>query len=167
MFSLGAKAVIGTGTKILIGLAITGWLALYVYGQGVRLEKAEARADKAENAVVSLRGTLRTARALAEDRAVIIEGYTQEVQDARDETDRLNRCLADGTCGLRVSATCVRVDGAGAAVTGADAGTVRLDPGVGQDYSALRQGIKEQRAQVIGLQKELRALHGKCKLFGG
>ena len=159
--------MIGTGTKILIGLAITGWLALYIYGQGVRLEKAQARADTAEKVVVSLRGTLRVARELAEDRAVIIEGYTQEVQDARDETDRLNRCLADGTCGLRVSATCVRVDGAGAAVTGADAGTVRLDPGVGQDYSALQQGIKEQRAQVIGLQKELRALHGKCKLFGG
>ena len=48
MFSIGAKAVMGTGTKILIGLAITGWLALYVYGQGVRLEKAETRADAAE-----------------------------------------------------------------------------------------------------------------------
>ena len=166
MFSLGAKAVMGTGTKILIGLAITGWLALYVYGQGVLLEKAEARADKAEKVVVSLRGTLRTARELAEDRAVIIEGYTQEVQDARAEAELLQRCLADGTCGLRVAATCVRVDGTGAAVAGADAGTVRLDPGVGQDYSALQQGLKEQRAQVIGLQKELRALHGKCKLFG-
>ena len=33
MFSIGAKAVMGTGTKILIGLAITGWLALYAYGQ--------------------------------------------------------------------------------------------------------------------------------------
>ena len=166
MFSIGAKAVMGTGTKILIGLAITGWLALYVYGQGVRLEKAEARADKAEKVVVSLRGTLRTARELAEDRAVIIEGYTQEVQDARAEAELLQRCLTDGTCGLRVAATCVRVDGTGAVVAGADAGTVRLDPGVGQDYSALQQGIKEQRAQVIGLQKELRALHGKCKLFG-
>lgn len=166
MFSLGAKAVMGTGVKILIGLAIIGWLALYVYGLGVQRDKAVARAETAEKVVVSLRGTLRTARELAEDRAVIIEGYAQEVRDARDETDRLNRCLADGTCGLRVAATCVRVDGTGAVVAGADAGTVRLDPGVGQDYSALRQGIKEQRAQVIGLQKELRALHKRCKLFG-
>lgn len=116
--------------------------------------------------VESLRGTMRLQRELATDQAAIETTYIEEKQSAEDEAERLRRCLADGTCGLRVAATCpsVRVDRAGAAASEPDAGAPRLTATAERAYPALVAGIKSQRAQMIGLQAELIALHGKCKI---
>lgn len=130
-------------------------------------DKAQAAADQQQARADSLRNTLSLTRELANEQAQAAASYQTEVKNGRDEAERLRRCIADGTCGLRVSATCVRVDGADSAGSGADAGAPRLTASAEQDYSALYEGLGQQRAQIIGLQQQLRNLHGRCKIGGG
>ena len=117
-------------------------------------------------AVTSLRGTIALQRDLANDQAAIETTYLQEKQRAEDYAESLRRCLAAGTCGLRVAATCpgVPVDGAATAAGGSDAGTPRLTAAAERAYPALVAGLKGQRAQILGLQEQLITLHGKCKI---
>lgn len=121
-----------------------------------------------EAKVASLRVTLRLQRELATDQAVIETDFLKEKQRAEDEADRLRRCRADGSCWLRVAATCpsVRVDGAGPAAGEPDAGAPRLTAAAERAYPALVEGLKTQRAQIAGLQAKLTLLHGKCKIGG-
>ena len=122
--------------------------------------------ERGAAAVASLRGTLALQRDLANDQAAIETTYLQEKQRAEDYAESLRRCLAAGTCGLRVAATCpgVSVDGAGAAVGEPDAGGPRLTAAAERAYPALVAGLKRQRAQILGLQEQLITLHGKCKI---
>ena len=117
-------------------------------------------------AVTSLRGTIALQRDLASDQAAIETTYLQEKQRAEDYAESLRRCLAAGTCGLRVAATCpgVSVDGAATAAGGSDAGAPRLTAAAERAYPALVAGLKRQRAQILGLQEQLITLHGKCKI---
>ena len=115
-------------------------------------------------AVASLRGTIALQRDLASDQAAIETTYLEEKQRAEDYAESLRRCLADGTCGLRVAATCVRVDGAGTAAGQPDAGRPELTAAARRAYPALVAGLATQRAQIAGLQAELTTLHSKCKI---
>lgn len=148
-----------------LGLALI--LALW------RIDNVTADLDAARDAVTesdakaaSLRVTMRLQRELITDYQAAEAEYQKEKTDAQDEADRLRRCLADGTCGLRVNAICpsVRVDRSIAVAGEPDAGAPELTAAAGWDYSALQQGLKEQRAQIKGLQKALISLHGKCKI---
>lgn len=129
-------------------------------------DSAVAAADRSAAKAESLRVTLRISRELITDYQAAEAEYQKETTDAQDEADRLRRCLADGTCGLRVNATCVRVDRPTATAGESDAGTAELTAAAGWDYSALQQGLKEQRAQIKRLQKTLSGLHSKCKIIG-
>lgn len=146
-----------------LGLALV--LALW------RVDHVTTERDDAVKAVTvsdakaaSLRVTMRISREIITGYQAAETKYQKEKADAQDEADRLRRCLADGTCGLRVNATCVRVDRATAVAGEPDAGTPELTAAAGWDYSALQQGLKEQRAQIKGLQKALISLHSKCKI---
>lgn len=155
-------------TRYLIaGLGLALILALW------RIDNVTADRDAARDAVTvsdakvaSLRVTLRISRELVSDYQASEAEYQKEKTDAEDERDRLRRCLADGTCGLRVNATCVRVDRSTAVAGEPDAGSPELTAAAGWDYSALQQGLKEQRAQIKGLQSALISLHSKCKIVG-
>lgn len=127
-------------------------------------DAAVTQRDAATSQAASLRVTLRLQRELATDQAAIETTYLQEKKRAEDYAESLRRCLADGTCGLRVAATCVRVDGAGAAAGDADAGTPELTAAARRAYPALVAGLQQQRAQVVALQQELLALHSRCRL---
>ena len=150
-------------TAAALGLLLAGaiWRLDAVTGQR---DAAIQVADQASAAVASLRGTLALQRELAAEQAAIETTYLQEKQRAEDYAESLRRCLADGTCGLRVAATCVRVDGAGTAAGGPDAGAPRLTAAAERAYPALVAGLKRQRAQILGLQEQLITLHGKCKI---
>lgn len=155
-------------TRYLIaGLGLALILALW------RVDHVTSDRDAAREAVTvsdakvaSLTVTLRISRELVSDYQASEAEYQKEKTDAEDEADRLRRCLADGTCGLRVNATCVRVDRSTAVADEPDAGAPELTAAAGWDYSALQQGLKEQRAQIKGLQSALISLHGKCKIGG-
>ena len=154
---------------LIVGLGLALILALW------RIDNVTTARDVARDAVTasdakaaSLRVTMRLQRELVTDYQAAEAEYQKEKTDAEDEADRLHRCLADGTCGLRVNATCpgVRVGRSAAAATGSDAGPPELTTAAGWDYSALQQGLKEQRAQIKRLQKTLTSLHSKCKIVG-
>ncbi len=155
-------------TRYLIaGLALALVLALWRVDH-VTADRATAVAqrDAAVAAVASLRATLRLQRALAADLVAIETTHLMEKRDAEDEAERLRRCLADGSCGLRVAATCVRVDGPATATGEPDAGTPELTAAARSAYPALVTGLQQQRAQIIGLQRALTALHGECRIGG-
>jgi prophage endopeptidase len=122
--------------------------------------------DAAVAAITSLRGTLRLQRELAIDRAAIETTYLEEKKRAEEYAESLRRCLADGSCRLRVAATCpgVRVDGAWPAASEPDAGAPELTAAARRAYPALVAALKQQRAQIAGLQAELITLHSKCKI---
>lgn len=149
------------------GLGVLLILALWrVESLGESLELANKAVLQSERRAESLRATLTLQRELATDTAKIDTDYQAEVKDAQDEAERLRRCIADGACGLRVAATCVRVDRPTAAASEPDAGTPRLTAAAERAYPALVAGLKTQRAQITGLQKQLTTLHSKCKIGG-
>lgn len=154
-------AMAGLGVLLILAL----WRADHL---GAELDQADRAVVQSEARVNSLRATLSLQRELATDMAKTDADYQTEVKDAQDEAERLRRCIADGTCGLRVNATCpsVRVDRTAAAAGEPDAGTPRLTAAAERAYPALVAGLKAQRAQIIGLQKQLTTLHGKCKIGG-
>lgn len=127
-------------------------------------DDAVTLSDAALKSVASLRATMRLQRELAQDQAAIETTYLEEKQRAEDYAESLRRCLADGTCGLRIAAACVRVDGAGAAASQPDAGTPELTAPARRAYPALVAGLRQQRAQIVGLQAELTSLHRVCNI---
>lgn len=133
---------------------------------GADLQQADRAIAQSERRVDSLRTTLRLQRELASGMTKTDTEYQAEVKDAQDEADRLHRCIADGTCGLRVNATCVRVDRPAATANRPDAAAPRLTAAAERAYPALVAGLKEQRAQITGLQQQLITLHAKCKIGG-
>lgn len=151
---------------VVCGLLLAGviWRLDHVTGER---DDAVTQRDAAKSSVASLRVTLRLQRELAQDQVAIENTYLQEKKRAEDYAESLRRCLADGTCWLRVAATCpVRVDGAGAVAGQPDAGGPELTAAARRAYPALVAGLRQQRAQITGLQDELTILHGKCKLIG-
>ncbi|CAM4032581.1 lysis system i-spanin subunit Rz [Ectopseudomonas alcaliphila] len=125
---------------------------------------ARATANQQQARADSLRNTLNLTRELADEQSAIAGNYQKELNNAKTERDGLLDCLARGTCGLRVNATCVRDGAAPAAGSGIDAGTPRLTAPAERDYSALQEGIAQQRAQIIGLQQTLVSLHSRCRI---
>lgn len=153
--------IAGLGLALILAL----WRADHL---GAELDQAGRAVAQSEARVKSLRATLGLQRELATDQAATETNYLTEVKDAQDEADRLHRCIANGTCGLRVNATCpsVRVDRSAAAAGEPDAGTPRLTAAAERAYPALVAGLKTQRAQIAGLQEQLITLHRKCKIGG-
>ncbi|MEQ6329201.1 lysis system i-spanin subunit Rz [Pseudomonas chengduensis] len=156
-FLIAACAAMGIALSLL-------WLRL----DTVALERDNAVTLASQHAAAadSLRGTMRLQRELANDQAARESTFLKEKQRAEDYAESMYRCLADGTCGLRVAATCpaVRVGAAGAVTGEPDAGTPELTAAARRAYPALVAGLKVQRAQILSLQEELVSLHRVCKL---
>jgi prophage endopeptidase len=87
--------------------------------------------------------------------------HTKEMQDAKQENERLRAAVDAGAVQLRVRAKCPAapagdVRSAAAAAGVDDDGTVELDAGARQHYFALRDGIKHDREVILGLQGYVR-----------
>jgi|GEM_PF-2416092 len=160
-----SRALLAACAGLAIALVIV-WLRL----DTVSLERDNATTLAGQHAAAteSLRNTLRLQRVLADDLVANEATFLKEKQRVEDYAESLRRCLADGTCGLRVAATCpsVRVDGAGAAAGDADAGTPELTTSARRAYPALVAGLQQQRAQIVGLQEAITRLHSMCKIIG-
>lgn len=65
-----------------------------------------------------------------------------KIQEANDETERLERCIASGHgCGLRVKTVARTCSDPATGVDSGTQSTAQLDPSVGPDYRTLRAGI--------------------------
>jgi len=85
----------------------------------------------------------------------ISKDHEQELAVLTAENQRLQRCIANGTCGLRVNVIPgpVRVSGNSQSPGANDAATGELAPAARQDYYALRQGINDTETALRTCQK--------------
>lgn len=91
-----------------------------------------------------------------DERSRIDYEQTAKLEAERNETNRLRDCIANGTCGLRVNATCpapaANVPQAGTPGS-VDHGTgAQLTADARQNYFALRDGIAKVVAQLAACQ---------------
>lgn len=159
------RALVAACAGLAIALAL-----LYLRLDTVVLERDNAvtLAKQSAAAIQSLRNTNRLQRQVATEQAAREDDFLKGKQRAEDYADSLHRCLADGTCWLRVAATCpaVRVDGATTAAGEPDAGAPELTAAARRAYPALYAGLEVQRDQILKLQEQLVSLHRQCKIIG-
>ena len=123
--------------------------------RGQHARTLQAIADKTTAAQEAVRRYEQTtAKALAE----LDQQKTQEIENARLETDRLRRCIAAGTCGVRFKSAPTPGERAGGLGQDAPAGSVgnaapALDASVQQDVLDLRESIKVDELAIEYLQQ--------------
>jgi len=159
------RILLAACAALVLCLVLALWRVDSVTGER---DRAVTAADQSAARADSLRDTLRLQRELAADQAAVESTYIEDKQRAEDYAEYWRECLAAGTCGLRVAATCpsVRVDSTGTAASEPDAGAPELTAAARRAYPTLVAGLKTQRAQIAGLQKQLISLHSKCKIIG-
>ncbi|WP_129544337.1 lysis protein [Serratia sp. 1D1416] len=84
--------------------------------------------------------------------AAIDEHRTQELNDAKNQIDDLQRLVAAGARKLQLAATCTTTGAAGVA----NAASPRLTDAAERDYFRLRERIETARSQIAGLQDYIR-----------
>ena len=145
--------------QIIIALAIAaagfgaGWQT-----NGWRLNEkiAEAKAEQLQTDKKALADMTEERDQKADKLSTIDQTYTSQLTKARNETKRLNSCIADGTCGLRIHATipaCTTETTQGGSV---DSGTsATLAPSAQRAYSALLDGINTTEITLAACQESL------------
>ncbi|EBB5495043.1 lysis protein [Salmonella enterica] len=80
--------------------------------------------------------------------------YTQEIADAKAESEKLRADLASGRRRLQLHAVCMSATAGNTATTGTtDAASARLTPDAERDYQRLRTEARAVTAQVNSLQQ--------------
>lgn len=156
-----AKAYMAAGALVVAFGA--GWLA-----NGWRFEAklSDLRSQYAADVATAARTALNAQRRLDDERdalatrlAVIDTTETDKLKKARNETDRLQRCIDNGSCGLRVRVIGPACSGGLQGPTpagGVDSGAgAALAPDARQDYFALRAGINSTEAKLSACQASL------------
>ena len=143
-----------------IGLFAAGWLVqgwrLSAQISGLKTTHAETLRDISEKTLAAQAAlnkyNLTNTKALAQ----LDEQKTQEVTNAKLETARLRRCIASGTCGVRLNSAASAASSRGAADASAssvDNGTTPLDAALQQRILDLRDAITLDAAALEYLQE--------------
>ncbi|MGP0840057.1 lysis protein [Serratia sp. CY85266] len=119
-------------------------LAYFAYSnQALRHER-----DKLQTANSQLSGQLDWQNGTQRAVAAIDEHRTQELNDAKNQIDTLQRAVDAGARKLQLAATCPTTGAAGVA----DATGPRLTDAAQRDYFRLRERIEIANKQIAGLQ---------------
>ena len=143
-----------------IGLFAAGWLVqgwrLSAQISGLKTTHAETLRDISEKTLSAQAAlnkyNLTNTKALAQ----LDEQKTQEVTNAKLETARLRRCIAAGTCGVRLNSTASATISRGAAdatASSVDNGTTPLDAALQQRILDLRDAITMDAVALEYLQE--------------
>lgn len=108
--------------------------------------------DKLQTANSQLTGQLDWQNGTQRAVAAIDEHRTQELNDAKNRIDDLQRLVAAGARKLQLAATCPTTSAAGVA----NATGPRLTDAAERDYFRLRERIETTRSQIAGLQDYIR-----------
>lgn len=146
----------------------TGWA---VNGWRVGAQVSDLKAAHSRSLLVATEAGLSQLKIATDERdaaqarlvAIARDGLA-DIQKAKDETERLRSCIARGTCGLRIAATCppntpAVPEAPGGGVVATAAGPV-LSPAAQSDYFALRSNIELTEGVLASCQKTLGALAG-------
>ncbi|CUZ14870.1 Bacteriophage lysis protein [Serratia marcescens] len=119
-------------------------LAYFAYSnQALRYER-----DKLQTANGQLSGQLDWQNSTQRAVAAIDEHRTQELNDAKNQIDVLQRAVDAGNLRLQLAATCPTTGAAGVA----NAASPRLTDAAQRDYFRLRERIEIANKQIAGLQ---------------
>ncbi|EEM6323576.1 lysis protein [Salmonella enterica] len=132
-------------------VAVLGFTADHWHSRFTRAEKARkeavALADARQQTIDDMTQRQR-------QNAALDAKYTQELADAKAESEKLRADLASGRRRLQLHAVCMPATAGNTATTGAtDATAARLTPDAERDYQRLRTEARAITAQVNGLQQ--------------
>ncbi|HFQ6840885.1 lysis protein [Serratia sp. CY85266] len=130
--------------QAVIVAVVLSLLAYFAYSnQALRHER-----DKLQTANSQLSGQLDWQNGTQRAVAAIDEHRTQELNDAKNQIDTLQRAVDAGARKLQLAATCPTTGAAGVA----DATGPRLTDAAQRDYFRLRERIEIANKQIAGLQ---------------
>ena len=153
----------------LVGAALAAMAAWNVqawrYGEQIatiKTEHAQTMQRIADKTTKTLDAVREYERTVAQDLADKDAQRTKEVADAKTETDRLRRCIAAGTCGVRIITKRAAATGAcdrptDTSASGVDSGASALDADVQRRILDLRDAISTDAAALSYLQDYARA----------
>lgn len=132
-------------------VAFLGAMTDYLHDSYTRAEKARkeavALADARQQIIDDMTQRQR-------QNAALDAKYTQELADAKAESEKLRADLAAGRRQLQLHAVCMPATAGNTAATGAtDAAAARLTPDAERDYQRLRTEARAVTAQVNDLQQ--------------
>ncbi|EAS0814389.1 lysis protein [Salmonella enterica] len=132
-------------------VAVLGFTADHWHSRYTRAEKARRKAV----ALASARQkTIDDMTLRQRQNAALDAKYTQELADAKAESEKLRADLASGRRRLQLHAVCVSAAARDTTATGAtNATAARLTPDAERDYQRLRTDARATTDQVEGLQQ--------------
>lgn len=137
---------------ILIELLLSGLIIVILYTSASTEKK---RAEDAEQKLALATATITDMQTRQRDVSALDAKYTQELADAQETINQLERDVATGKRRLQLNATC---KGNSTGTSGMDDATSpRLTDSAERDYFTLRQRIETVTKQLTGLQKYVRS----------
>lgn len=134
---------------ILIELLLSGLIIVILYTSASNQKK---RAEDAEQKLALATATITDMQTRQRDVSALDSKYSGELADAKSKLDDLQRCVADGKCGLRIKV--VSSKGNASTATGMDdADSARLTDSAQRDYWSLRERIETSNKMILGLQE--------------
>lgn len=137
--------IIAIGMLILM-LVLTAW----------RASSERKRADAAEHSLAAATSAIHDMTVRQRNIAALDSKYTQELADAKQTIEHLQRDVAAGVKRLRLNATCKPVRAATGPASVDDATSPRLTDAAERDYFRLRERIETSNKQIDGLQEYIR-----------
>ncbi|EAA6551609.1 lysis protein [Salmonella enterica subsp. diarizonae] len=136
---------------MIVAVAFLGAMTDYLHDSYTRAEKARKEAVELADA---RQQTIDDMKERQRQNAALDAKYTQELADAKAESEKLRADLAAGRRRLQLHAVCMPPATRDTTATGAtDAATARLTPDAERDYQRLRTQARDTTAQVNGLQQ--------------
>ncbi|ENP2198862.1 lysis protein [Salmonella enterica] len=141
----------GVIVLLLIVVAALAWTTDHYHGNAV---KYKDQRDTATHNLNLANETIRDMTLRQRQNAALDAKYTQELADAKAESEKLRADLAAGRRRLQLHAVCVPAAAGHSTATGAtDAATARLTPDAERNYQRLRTESGAVTAQVNSLQQ--------------
>jgi prophage endopeptidase len=163
---LAVAAVVLLAVGISIGWSLNGWRLSGQVADAKTETANERTAHQADLAAISNAAAQQVREALAKQQdaqqkvADLDRKHTEEMQNAKDENDRLRGDVADGRRRLRLQASCPSSGGNVPSATGTaglgDGAGPRFDDAAERDYWRLRDRITTARNQIAALQQYVR-----------
>lgn len=160
------RVTTGVIISLLIVAAALAWTTSRYHDNAV---KYKSQRDTVTHSLNLANETIRDMTLRQRQNAALDAKYTQELADAKAESEKLRADLASGRRRLQLHAVCMPVAAHDTTATGAtDAATARLTPDAERNYQRLRTESIAVTAQVNGLQQYIteqctkrKADHGK------
>ncbi|HIB1566453.1 TPA: lysis protein [Salmonella enterica subsp. enterica serovar Muenchen] len=141
----------GVIVSLLIVAVALAWATNRYHGNAV---KYKSQRDTATDSLKLANETISDMTQRQRQNAALDAKYTQELADAKAESEKLRADLASGRRRLQLHAVCMPPATRDTTATGTtDAATARLTPDAERDYQRLRTQARDTTAQVNGLQQ--------------